>query len=311
MRLCPAAARGAASTLSPAAAPPSAPQGLEKKLSEISDPFHASYGQWLTAAQADAYTATPKNVASEVLAWATSTGAACTRLPESLKCSGSVAAIEALLDTELSLFAHTTSGHKIIRVAAGTPATVPESLTGKVIMVTGLLRFPIPRLGNSRPVDIMQALAAPDVDYSVVPETLNIMYNITTVDGSAASTQAPVEFQNYPAYVQADLDTFTKDVGVPDFTIPKSNIIGPFAASAQAESTLDEQVSARLLSRCCRLASTRSFTQCLRRPLSRIPPLQYIGAVGAGNTNWYWTVADWQYVRMRTSVCSVQRLPRA
>jgi tripeptidyl-peptidase I len=234
--------------------------GLEKELLEISDPYNKRYGQWLTAEEADAFAATPKDIADEVHAWAQSTGATCTRLPESLKCAGSVASIEALLSTELSEFVHKKLGHRVIRTSA--PATVPIELEGKVVMVTGLTRFPIPRLGNSRPMDILKAISAPLADYAIVPETLTNLYNVTTVDGTNSSTQAPVEFQNYPGYVQSDLDTFTKNVGVADFTIPSNQFIGPYAPNAQAESTLDEQ---------------------------------YIGAVGEGNQNWYWTEADWQY----------------
>lgn len=56
------------------------------------------------------------------------------------------------------------------------------------------------------------------------------------------------------------VDTFAQQSATSDYTIPASNIIGAFSPDAQAESTLD---------------------------------VQYLGALGAGNTNWYWTVADW------------------
>lgn len=232
--------------------------GLEKSLAELSDPYHARYGHWLTLEEANYFSATSPAIAAEVLAWAESTGAACESLPESLKCAGSVAAIEALLSTELGEFAHVKTGGRILR--AVTAATVPDKLIGKVVMVTGLTAFPIPRLGNSRPIDVMEAISA--VDYSIVPQTFNAVHNVTTVDGSPASTVGPIEFQNYPAFVQSDLDTFTKNVAVSDYVIPPSNIIGAFSPNAQAESTLDEQ---------------------------------YVGAIGTGNTQWYQTVADWQY----------------
>ena len=213
--------------------------GLEKTLLEISDPYSKRYGQWLTLEEADVFAATPDETAEEVLAWAESTGASCVRLAESLKCKGSVAALEELLSTELSTYVHTQSGRSIIRTSA--PASMPLSLEGKALFLTGLTRFPIPRLGNSRPAAVLQAINGGAADYTVVPQTLVALYNVTSSDGAAASTQAPVEFQGYPSYVQTDLDTFTKDVNVPDFTIPKSQIIGPFNANAQAESTLDEQ----------------------------------------------------------------------
>ena len=55
---------------------------------------------------------------------------------------------------------------------------------------------------------------------------------------------------------RSDLNTFLKDVGAPAYAIPTGQIIGPFAPDPSGlESCLDEQ---------------------------------YIGAMGRGNTNWYW-----------------------
>lgn len=174
--------------------------GLERELYTVSDPRSPRYGQWLTQEQADSYARTPVHVAKEVRQWAESTGAACKRLPESLRCSGSVAQIESLLGTELSVFAHTATGRKIIRTSAR--ATVPAELEGKVLFVSGLQNFPHPRTGSVRPVEVVRAIN--DADYSIVPETLARFYNTSSAKGSAASTQAAVEFQSYPAFVQSD-----------------------------------------------------------------------------------------------------------
>jgi len=168
--------------------------GLERSLLEVSDPDHARYGQWLSQEEADHFARTPFHIAKEVRAWAESTGASCKRLPESFKCTGSVAQIERLLSTELSVYGHTQTGKTIIRTSA--PATVPDHMTGKVVMVTGLRQFPVARAGSVRPIEVIRALG--DVDYSIVPQTLIGMYNVT-LDGTAKSTQAPVEFQAYPA----------------------------------------------------------------------------------------------------------------
>jgi hypothetical protein len=127
-------------------------------------------------------------------------------------------------------------------------------------MVTGLTQFPVTRLGSHRPIETVKALA--DVDYTVVPETLQAFYNISSWDGASQSTQAPIEFQGYPGYVDSDLQSFLQDSAVPAYTIPAAQVIGPYAPSAGAESDLDEQ---------------------------------YIGAIGRGNTNWYWTETDWLF----------------
>lgn len=104
----------------------------------------------------------------QVRQWAESMGAACKRLPESLRCAGSVAQIESLLGTELSVFAHPATGRKIVRTSAR--ATVPAELEGKVLFVSGLQNFPHPRMGSSRPVEVVRAIN--DADYSIVPEKL-------------------------------------------------------------------------------------------------------------------------------------------
>lgn len=233
--------------------------GLEKALNEVSDPYSPKYGQWLSKQQADAYTATPKKIVDEVYDWATSTGARCVKRTESLKCAGSVAQVESLLDAELATYVHTETGNTVVRTTAEGPGSVPESLKGKVLMVTGLSQFPVKRLGALRPIEVYRAQAT---DYAVVPETLQMFYNVTTGDSAAASSQGPIEFQGYPAIIQSDLTQFAANVALPNWTIPAANTIGPFAPGAGAESALDEQ---------------------------------YIYAMGPSNTQWYWTEADWLF----------------
>lgn len=232
---------------------------LERELSEISDPRNPRYGQWLSKEEADALTATPEDIKTEAYKWATSTGAECVKQVESLSCKGSVRSIEALLDTELHTFMHTVTGDKLIRTSNTKPGRVPTSLMGKVLMVTGLTQFPVPRLGSKRGMEVPRAQ---DTDYAVVPETLNIFYNVTSDDSAAASSVGPIEFQGYPAIVQTDLDGFATNTGLPKWQIPQSQIIGPFAPGAGAESALDEQ---------------------------------YVYAMGSKNNQWYWTEADWLY----------------
>jgi hypothetical protein len=90
-----------------------------------------------------------------------------------------------------------------------------------------------------------------------------IVEEVTKWATSTGATCSPrpesLKYQSYPAYVPSDLTQFLKSVGAPDYTIPTGQIIGPFAPDPSGlESCLDEQ---------------------------------YIGAMGRGNTNWYWTVS--------------------
>eukprot|EP01138_Halocafeteria_seosinensis_P012383 gb/GECG01012653.1/.p1 GENE.gb/GECG01012653.1/~~gb/GECG01012653.1/.p1 ORF type:complete len:637 (+),score=77.88 gb/GECG01012653.1/:1-1911(+) len=103
----------------------------------------------------------------------------------------------------------------------------------------------------------------PQVDtqsYTTVPETLQKTYNINK-KGNSKSTQAAAEFQGYPAVSSDDLKTFISKTGIDSFSLKKK--IGPFNPSNPgAESTLD---------------------------------VQYLGAVGQDNSNWYWTEKKWMY----------------
>jgi tripeptidyl-peptidase-1 len=235
---------------------------LEKTLLEISDPSHPNYGKWLTKEEADALTATPDVIANEVKAWATSTGARCSRLTESFKCEGTVAQIEKLLNGRLDSWLHKTTGEKIIRTSMDQPGSIPSKLEGKVTIVTGLTQFPMgQRTGTARPAAVY--LGNTDTDYTIVPETCRILYNATAAPtGSKSSSVGPIEFQGYPAVIQTDLDGFATNVGLPKWTIPADQTVGPFAPGAGAESALDEQ---------------------------------YVYGLSPDSSQWYWTEADWQF----------------
>ena len=87
------------------------------------------------------------------------------------------------------------TGEKLIRTSMHAPGSIPSSLAGKVTIMTGLTQFPMgQRTGTVRPE---AAYKAQDTDYSVVPETLNILYSHQGADDSSNAISAgPIEFQN-------------------------------------------------------------------------------------------------------------------
>lgn len=99
-------------------------------------------------------------------------------------------------------------------------------------------------------------------DFVIVPETLTSMYNITEA-GDARSSQGVVEFgEEQWAWLQTDLTKFTTET---DTTIAFTKSYGPPVQPSDPiglEASLD---------------------------------VQYIGAIGQGNTNWYWKESTWQY----------------
>lgn len=233
---------------------------LERTLDEVSNPKSKRYGQWLSKEEADAIAATPENIAAEVKKWATSTGAHCERKPEAFSCTGTVKSIERLLNGELSTYVNKQNGEKIIRTSMNKPGSIPTSLAGKVTVLTGLTQLPLGdyRAGKMRPFASYTAGA----DYSIVPETLNKLYQHEGADESANSQSGPIEFQNYPAILRSDNDAFATSVGISKWTIPANQTIGTFAPQPAAESALDEQ---------------------------------YLVAMSPLASKWYWTVADWQF----------------
>ena len=101
----------------------------------------------------------------------------------------------------------------------------------------------------------------------VVPETLVSFYNLASAKGDASVVQAAIEFQGVPAFVQKDIDTFTTNCAVAPIKIAKT--VGTFEKQDFAESVLD---------------------------------VSFLGSVGQGNTNWYWTNAQWMYDYTETLV---------
>eukprot|EP01138_Halocafeteria_seosinensis_P012381 gb/GECG01012651.1/.p1 GENE.gb/GECG01012651.1/~~gb/GECG01012651.1/.p1 ORF type:complete len:592 (+),score=73.71 gb/GECG01012651.1/:1-1776(+) len=145
-----------------------------------------------------------------------------------------------------------------------------HKLSGAVALrINGKFTFPEELQGKVNFISGLTQLPVPrygrsrkiDVQqYTVVPETLTNVYNIQT-SGSSRTSQAAAEFQNYPPFLPSDLKTFISKTGITSFTIGTK--IGPFNPGyAGAESDLD---------------------------------VQYLGAVGEGNDNWYWTEQQWMY----------------
>ncbi|MFJ2604693.1 protease pro-enzyme activation domain-containing protein [Streptomyces sp. NPDC091279] len=113
--------------------------GLAQYAKAVSDPDSASYGTYLSAAQAqDRFGATKAQVAA-VKAWLTGAGLKVTGVARHyVSVSGDVAAAEKAFGTQLHNYA---KGSKTYR-APSKAATAPESLNGAVLTVTGLDNAP-------------------------------------------------------------------------------------------------------------------------------------------------------------------------
>mmetsp|Transcript_19141 Transcript_19141/g.44596 ORF Transcript_19141/g.44596 Transcript_19141/m.44596 type:complete len:578 (+) Transcript_19141:14-1747(+) len=231
---------------------------LLRFVDEVSDPTSPNYGKFLSKDEVNAMTATPRWMSNAVLVWLHQHGHSCTPRSDSIKCRGTVANVERMLSTRLNSYKHTKSGDLVHRVDGD--YTFPAEMVGKVEFISGLHGFPVEHLGRAHFRRDSQGRKLQAQQY-VVPETISNLYGLKGASGSASVTQAAAEFQDYPAFATSDLTTFIQQTAVPSFSIAKT--IGPFDQSnPQPESTLD---------------------------------VQYLGAVGTGNTNWYWTEAGWMF----------------
>lgn len=205
----------------------------------------------MTKAEINEMTATPGWMANSVLSWLETSGHSCTKRSDSIRCRGSVAAVESMLQTRMHTYQHKKTGDRVHQVDGD--YTFPTEMEGKIEFLSGLYGFPAEHLGQARKLEAGETFT--------VPETLVNTYNLQGVTGDSSITQSAAEFQDYPAFAQKDLTEFITQTAIASFSVAKT--IGPFNGNEpQPESTLD---------------------------------VQYLGAVGSGVTNWYWTEKGWMF----------------
>eukprot|EP00041_Stephanoeca_diplocostata_P039845 m.1637990 g.1637990 ORF g.1637990 m.1637990 type:complete len:618 (-) comp26546_c0_seq1:873-2726(-) len=196
---------------------------VEEKLARISDPDHESYGQFLSAAEVIALTATDAKTVLKVknaLAPAT-----CKNAGDSLKCTATVREIEQVFKCEMSVFEHTITNKRVIRTVESL------SLPDDVIFVSGLTELFEPRQDFFREYS---ADVDAKVDPMVVPDTIRSLYNISTFLGHPNTTSSVAEFPGSNNESPADLLSFGNYTGLPQLTIAKH--VGP-PNDPQADST--------------------------------------------------------------------------
>ena len=113
--------------------------GLAAYAKSVSDPSSASYGKYLTAEQAQARFGATKAQVAAVKSWLASAGLKVTDVTQHyVAVTGDVAAAEKAFGAQLHNY---TKGARTYRAPATTPS-VPESLKGAVLTVTGLDNAP-------------------------------------------------------------------------------------------------------------------------------------------------------------------------
>lgn len=232
---------------------------LESRLNKISDPKDASYGHWMSQEEVNELTGASEDKRSAAAAYLKENNAMCTNTPHSLRCVARVADVDNMFQTRVSAFNHTKKANaRVLRVHPNDSYRFPDALQGSVEFITNLLDFPtVRRRGGVTKAFNHKSLGA--ADYIVTVESLDSFYGSAT--GSNSSIQSPAEFQDDASWSPADLKKFATENGLSVWEVNKK--VGPYQpANPDLEASLDEQ---------------------------------FMGAVGQGNNNWYWTEVDWMY----------------
>lgn len=215
------------------------PDGLKRALSELSDPTAPGYGRTMSPAVFGERFGLSQADEDQLVATLESQGLTVTqRVAQrtSLKVSGTVAALEAVLGLDLQLLRDPAGGREYI--AAMTPPVVPATLAGSVAGILGLDPRP--------PVSVQNSAADGPPSRGLAPRDLAVAYNFAPLweQGFTGDGQS-IAILQFGRDTDADLAVYEQafDVAGP---IPERIMVGDGVANAPddftTEAALDTQV---------------------------------------------------------------------
>lgn len=179
----------------------------------------------------------------------------CKNMGDALRCKGPATAVANAFSTKLVIVRHISSGLRMVRQIG--EFSVPTAIRHAISFVSPLSLYAIP---ERKQAHVKTDLGAGN--FAIVPETLTKMYQITE-KGDPRSSQGVAEFAEVDwMWQQSDLAAFSQAVGIP---ISFTKQFGPLPSPSDplsVEASLD---------------------------------VQYLGAIGVGNTNWVWNEQQWMY----------------
>jgi len=204
---------------------------LEEELLTVSNPKNPQmYGKWWSADRVRDFVAPEKENQKAVQQWLESNGMEVKMYGSFQKVTGSIRAVEKMLNTKFMTFQH-TSGKQITRIF---DYTIPENLEDKITMISGLTGFPVTRRGAR--------VATDDTKGKIVPEVIWNLYNIPSYQEVhwPNSSICLVEFENDRSFTQSDLSKFESQTLLPN--VFPNHIVGPYYSKfPDTEATLDVQ----------------------------------------------------------------------
>ncbi|AEO62952.1 uncharacterized protein THITE_2107766 [Thermothielavioides terrestris NRRL 8126] len=165
---------------------------FERTLYEISDPFHAKYGQHLSRDELSALMAPRAESTSAVVSWLRDAGIASSNIEEDgewIHVKMTVREASALLDADFGLWAHDGTNVKRVRALK---YSVPDEVVEHVKMVAPIVRFGQMRPQRSQIFEVVdsktpepkaaaippQTLNATACNATITPECLRALYNV-------------------------------------------------------------------------------------------------------------------------------------
>mmetsp|Transcript_34012 Transcript_34012/g.89286 ORF Transcript_34012/g.89286 Transcript_34012/m.89286 type:complete len:249 (-) Transcript_34012:298-1044(-) len=161
---------------------------LTEFVAQVSNPAHAKYGQYMTMAEVNQFTKpSDGDMANVVDFLSASCDAVVDTAQGTVSCELTVAAAEALFNTEFRRFSHISTGRSVVRAL---DYTLPGHVGASLDAVFGLHGIPLP------PKTAVKSEAA-GMPPAVTPDVLYEAYKIkgVTPAGTTANKMAVAEFQ--------------------------------------------------------------------------------------------------------------------
>ena len=172
---------------------------LQQRLSQLSDPTHPTYGQWMSKAELDDLIAPPASVVSTVSEWVQSVGIAASSIThhgDALEVVTTVGHVNALFNTSLHAFEQPGSGRR--GVVAHSNISMPAHVAPHVQMLLGVQSFPFAKRHSA----------------VIVPRSHRP--TVTSAPSTPSSRFHPMQsYYQFPIMVPRDLAAY---YGYPDLT---------------------------------------------------------------------------------------------
>lgn len=233
---------------------------INSLVSKISDPDNVDYyGHFLSREEVFELTATDRVTVKNIEA--ALHPAKCLNFGDSLRCTCSTIDLAQIFDTTFSLYQHSLQ-EELTAVVATSPLTIPNSVKGDIVFVSGLTELPWHPEVQRLVYHNLNSNTSIRGGHTVVPDTIRIQYNVPQEAVTTAVPVAVAEFAGANNEKQSDLSLFGSATGLGNLTITKH--LGPEndPQADMTEATLD---------------------------------IQYLAAISLGNKYWVLNSKDWMF----------------